>query len=228
VTERGRSKMVRGGDELPRFGRDLGRVSGYTTDDQEVAARVFAPLRIAGDSYVSWGSVADACGLALDGNLRWSELRRHLGGSSRLWPRPQAGTLDLDTIIRLMTVLAESTQVTDCTRFVLWEGYGGELLTGTPPGSVPISRSGGTFLQHMGACRLTVTELRWAETRSDEAGFRFPVAIWPADKSFVLAMPIYHDSIWLSCSRDTYAALEASGLEIAELSRHVPLPSEGD
>jgi hypothetical protein len=113
------------------------------------------------------------------------------------------------------------------TRFALWEGYAGEIDAPLHDATVPVPATGQGFLCR-GSYRLFTARLDWVLTRTDQQHFHFPAAIWPTDRFFVLASALYQDSLYLSCSRETFTTARAAGLDLLEIDPDMSLPSRGD
>lgn len=215
------------GVRFPHFGTDAARVAGYTEPGHEVFARVFSPLLFSAGTYAKWSAASASVGVELVGTTRWEEVC--LAGRARGVDvgRPQQGTVDERTVEALISVLGARTQRARGTYFALWQGYAGEIDPQLYRESVLIPPSGDNYLFD-GSFRLFHADLAWARTRCYEKRRRFPVAVWPADRSFVLATALYQDSYYLSADRRTLALLQEAGLDALEISREELLPSTGD
>ena len=213
---------------LPGFGWDTSKVSGFTEPGHEVNARLFLPLaRQGAQQYVPWRVASEQVGLSFGALTTWDELVRAADGDPA-WEIPR-GTVDDATARALTGALARpSTDGAAVSAwFALWEGYAGEIDTSLHDATTPIPATGQNFLCD-GSYRLLTAPLGWALTRTDQQRLHFPVAVWPADRSFVLASAIYQDSFYLSCSRETFTVVRAAGLELLEIDPDMPLPSRGD
>ena len=214
--------------ELPDFDPDVSRVSGFTEPGHEICARLFLPLARSGTHrYIPWHVAAEQAGRALHALTTWDDLA-HAADVGLAW-EPPSGTIDDVTAQALVGALAQQLPdgAATSTRFALWEGHAGEI--GAPLHDVitPVPASGQNFLCD-GSFQLLTARLDWVLTRTDQHHCHLPAAIWPADRSFVLASALYQDSFYLSCSRTTFIAVRAAGLDVLEIDPEAPLPSRGD
>jgi len=215
--------------ELPDFGPDTSRVSGFTEPGHDVYARLFLPLAYPGSHhYIPWRVVVEHVGLSFDAYTTWDDVVRAAVDQGRGWELPR-GTVDDATARSLVGVLARQVAggVATSTCFALWEGHAGEIDAALRDSSAPVPATGENFLCD-GSHRLFTARMDWALTRTDRQHFRFPAAMWPLDRSFLLASALYQDSYYLSCSRATFTAVRAAGLDLLEIDSDVPLPSRGD
>lgn len=228
---------------VPSLGPEDLRVSAFTTSTHEVAARIFLPLHGPGDSRWPWEGLAaqisaqtgaqvcahdETTGTA-DGTLtsavRWSDLERGLGSVGRTGLRMAYATPGRMFSVALAAVLSEHTATPDGCWFFLWEGYAGEtdgLGTSCPPWLTGLARRSGGLVLHR-------APVSWLGARTaDDEHLRLPVFMWPDDGSFLLACPIYHDSLYISCSTDLVDRLRETGFEVLLVDRDAELPGEGD
>lgn len=232
---------------LPSFGRDTAVVSGYLAAGYEAYLRLFMPLDSA-EGPVRWSALLAGGEAALRGDLRFFDdidpaVRERRGLELT------CGKSDAGWRARLAGVLSEHTSAPDDMRYALWPGYAGELdavagrLTPLPSvpgavhsgealpgrlGEVSPGASGafprGTFPAELG-CLLYRGPLEVVGVDVDYP----PCALWPRDGSFVLAQWIYHDSVYVSGSRELAAALVDGGFDVAPVDDpDSPLRSTGD
>lgn len=214
--------------ELPGFDPDTSKVSGFTEPGHEVYARLFLPFELCGTrQYLLWRVAAEQAGLPLGALTTWDDLQQ-AAGRNPAWELPRA-TIDDTTARALVKALARQSRdgAAAPTWFALWEGYTGEIDASLRDVTTLIPATGQTFLCD-GSYHLLTARLDWALTRTRHRRVHFPAAIWPTDRSFVLATALYQDSFYLSCSRETFATLQAAGLDLLEIDPDVPLPSRGD
>lgn len=212
---------------LPEFGDDATRVAGYTEPNHEVFARIFSPLSLPGGAHLKWSTASAAVDVHLSGTTRWDELDLSSRARGVDIGVPQQGAIDRRTVEELVRVLGGRTRYAHRTHFALWQGYGGEIDSQLHDESVLIPPGGLSYLCD-GSFRLFTAELAWAQTRCHQRGFRFPVAVWPADEAFTLATALYQDSYYLSSDRRTLTLLQDAGVDALEISRDELLPSTGD
>jgi len=224
---------------VPSLGPEDLRVSAFTTSTHEVAARIFMPLHGPDGSRWPWEGLVrqvsahvsedgEAQGV-VDGTLtstaRWSDLERGLEPAGRTGLRMAHATPGRMFSVALAAVLSQGTATPDGCWFFLWEGYAGEadgLDTGCPPWLTELGRRCGGLV----AYRAPVS---WLGARTaDDEHLRLPVFVWPEDGSFLLACPIYHDSLYISCSTDLVDRLRDAGFEVLFVDRDAELPGEGD
>jgi len=228
---------------VPSLGPEDLRVSAFTTSTHEVAARIFLPLHGPGDSRWPWeGLVAQISAQAgaqvfahdettgvvdsrLRSDVRWSDLECGLELVGRTGLRMAYATPGGVFSVALAAVLGEHTTTPDGCWFFLWEGYAGEtdgLDTGCPPWLTGLARRSGGLVPHR-------APVSWLGARTaDDEHLRLPVFVWPDDGSFLLACPIYHDSLYISCSTDLVDHLREAGFEVLLVDRDAELPGEGD
>ncbi|MBF0721472.1 hypothetical protein [Sanguibacter inulinus] len=218
-------------------------MSAFTTSTHEVAARIFLPLHGPGDSRWPWeGLVAQvaaqvaaldvahdettgAADSVLTPDVRWSDLERCLESVGRTGLRMAYATPGRVFSVALAAVLGEHTATPDECWFFLWEGYAGEtdgLDTGCPPWLTGLARRSGGLVPHR-------APVSWLGARTaDDEHLRLPVFVWPDDGSFLLACPIYHDSLYISCSTDLVDRLREASFEVLLVDRDAELPGECD
>lgn len=234
---------------VPSLGPEDLRVSAFTTSKHEVAARIFLPLHGPGDSRWPWEELmaqisaqAGAHDVAHDETtgaadsvltsdvrwssaVRWSDLERGLELVGRPDLRMAYATPGRVFSVALAAVLGEHSATPDGCWFFLWEGYAGEtdgLDTGCPPWLTGLARRSGGLVPHR-------APVSWLGARTaDDEHLRLPVFVWPDDGSFLLACPIYHDSLYISCSTDLVDRLREAGFEVLLVDRDAELPGEGD
>ncbi len=214
--------------DLPRFGADRSKVSGFTEPGHDVYARVFVPLELSGTGqYIPWSIAARQTGTPLRALTTWDDVER-AAGRDPAWQLPR-GTVDDRTARALVRALARQGQdgAQAPIQFALWEGYAGEIdgLRDVSPSAVPVT--GHSFLGD-GSFHLLTAPLDWVMTRTRSHRVHFPVALWPDDHAFVVATGLYQDSLYLSCSRELFAAARAAGLDLVDIDPDVPVPSRGD
>ncbi len=216
--------------EFPNFGPDISRVSGFIELGHDVYARLFLPLERTGTGhYVPWRVAAKRFGLVFDAYTTWDNLSLAVAAETGIgWELPR-GTADDKTVHALVEAIATESVMGAATptSFALWEGYAGDIDETLRESSIPIPATGANFLCDW-SYRLLTARLDWTLTRTNEHRRRFPTAVWPADRSFVLASPPYQDSIYVSCSRAMFGAACAAGLDLLEIDPDAPLPSRGD
>ena len=210
---------------LPRVGPDDARVAGFSTGEHERVVRVLLPGIGAEDRAHTWSELATAAGVELAGSLRWSELLRHVPSPLRDELYEASGRCEPTLVAVLVGVLTAATSTPRLCTYALWPGFAGELdgvsVTRPADGAAPaVRRSGGLVLHHDG--------LDWLHERSLGALAHYPVYLWPQDHAFLVACPIYHDSLYVSGPASLAASLARAGLDVVDVTRELPLPSEGD
>ena len=123
-------------------------------------------------------------------------------------------------------MLARESDTPEKCSFFLWPGYAGDTdeveLAVVPPELEELScREGGLVLHQ--------AQVSWLGDRTaDDVHLRLPVFVWPSDGSFLLACPIYHDSLYVSGSARLVESLRGAGFEVEMIDRGLELPGEGD
>ncbi|WP_143755701.1 hypothetical protein [Sanguibacter keddieii] len=210
-------------------------MSAFTTSTHEVTARVFVPLVGERESRWPWGPlVAETTALSgspapvrpLSSTQRWSDLSVDLQALGREGLDVSRATPGRTFCVALASVLARGQDAAAECSFFLWPGYAGET-DGLEPVVVPtaleeLSRREGGLVLH----RAPVSWL--GDRTADDEHRRLPVFVWPADGSFLLACPVYHDSLYVSCSAQLVEDLRAAGFEVEVIARDIEVPGEGD
>ena len=223
----------------PRVGPEGLRVSAFTTSTHEVTARVFVPLVGERESRWPWGPLV-AKTTALSGSMvpvrtlsstqRWSDLSADLKalgleGLGRTGLDVSRAAPGRTFCVALASVLARGQDAAAECSFFLWPGYAGET-DGLEPVVVPaalevLSRREGGLVLH----RAPVSWL--GDRTADDDHLRLPVFVWPTDGSFLLACPVYHDSLYVSCSARLVESMREAGFEVEVIDREVEMPGEG-
>lgn len=209
---------------VAHVGADDGRVSGFATSTHEIVARLFLPVRGAGDVLESWSELARQAGIPLTSTLTFTELTAALPPDEASPLAKPAGELPLRETSALVDVLRRATTTPTRCFFGLWEGSSTDLegleIAPFPPALDALAHRHGGLALH-------VAPLSWLVDRARRfPPQRMPVFVWPQDGSFLLGCPIYRDSLFVSCSRSTGDALRAAGFDVLPTALDDPVPQE--
>lgn len=208
-----------------RLGDDPRRVSAFADLGTEVTARVLLPVLGPGEASWSWGALTQRAGIPLSATTRWSQLVRRLGTFAAEVEPPYA-SLAPEGVRALARVLGRATATPDECVFALWDGYAGEADGLAPAAEV---RGLAALARPFGGLVLHEAPLSWLVLRAAAHPTpRLPVFVRPRDGAFLVACPVYHDSLYVSGSRGLVEAVGAAGFEILPVDRDAPLPSERD
>ena len=209
---------------LPRVDSDRTRIAGFSTSVHEQVVRVLLPGVGDHDCVRPWSQLALAAGLELEGTLRWSELLRALPRNETDALREAGGRCDPLLAAVLVDALTVATGTPQRCTYMLWPGFAGEL-DGV---SVTAPKDQGEELGRNEGLVLHDDALAWLRTRAENGLSHFPVYLWPQDQAFLVACPIYHDSLYVSGSATLAGNLKRTGLDVVDVTRDMVLPSEGD
>ncbi len=191
----------------PQFGTELSTVSGFTVPGYQVYLRVLAAFEAVGNTpTTTWSELAAARGLALRADTScWDlGLDRSSDGSDGLLPA--YGYWSAKHLASLAVALATATTPEEPCTWVTWDGYAGDRVLA--------EASRRTTKLDLGNWISPATAheqerpLRWLASRSRENGNHIPLAGWPSSHAWVLAAPIDHDSLYISCSTELALELE--------------------
>lgn len=186
----------------PRFGTATGTVAQFTASGFDRYLRILAPFETVGEANaVSWAQRAEDCGVDLEpGTSCWDlGLPRSSRGESALipaygyWPSASLGLL-------ICALASESSFEEPCV-WITWRGYAKDMAAQTDR-AMPTSLDLGNWISPSTAFELH-EPLSWLADQSRERGKHVPLAGWPKSLAWVLAAPADHDSLYLSCDRQT-------------------------
>lgn len=169
-----------------------------------------------------WRSLAERAGLAIDERVRFGDLADALGdGLASLSPNGQVSSA---TAGRLVQAIIESTSGSD-VKLVLWDVYAEqEKWREVSPSRIELDRRGPRWAD--GAHLLSrAVSVHAIQDFTFEQGRRFPVAIIPTARDYLIAGTGYGDSLYVSGSTALCAALGRAGLEFLAISAGGRLPT---
>lgn len=209
---------------IPHLGADLGRVSGWVDASLPEVARLLLPGRDERGSWVPWPEAARRGGVDLTPALRFSDLAASAGGELA----GAGAMLSPPLTAALVEALTGQTSTPDAVHVALWPGYADPEDAGLPEcddaDRLPrllTDRSGGLVVGRASLGWLALRATTWPPPR-------LPVLMWPSDGAWLAACPIYADSLVVSGTPATMAALRTAGFTVLALSPEDPLPTEGD
>ena len=173
---------------------------------------------------MTWRELATNAGVPLTAELRWSALVRRLDPALNQELTAPFAVASPATLGRLVDVLSAATSTPERCYFFLWPGYAGDV-DGFAAEVVPPHLSALAGQDHV----LHTAPLSWLLERTvDTLDPRLPVFVWPHDGAFLLACPLYHDSLYISGAAALLDAMRSDGLEVLPIARNIELPGEGD
>ncbi|GAA4288938.1 hypothetical protein [Georgenia daeguensis] len=204
--------------------RDETRVAAFTTDCHETTSRLFLPADGPAGTVMTWRELALLAGMPLTADLRWSAIVSRLDAALRQELSAPFAVVPSATLVRLVDLLSAATSTPERCYFFLWEGYAEETADLVPEVAPPhvavLARH--DYVLH-------TAPLSWlVERAADLMQPRMPVFLWPHDGAFLLACPLYHDSLYLSSDVALPDTLRSGGLEVLPIARDIELPGEGD
>lgn len=207
------------------IGTDDSVVAAFVSSAHEVSARIFLPATGTWDRLYPWPELASLAGLPLTSDLRWSTVQSTLPPEVTTTVHPAEGQMRTALVARLASILRRGTATPDRFHHAMWEGYVEEQDDDRghtfPPGTEELhSRYGGLILRD--------GDGEWLVERSQQLTAHYPVFWWPADGAFVVSNPIYHDSLYVSCSRSLLNEIQRAGVTALEITPEMAVPSEGD
>lgn len=200
---------------------DARLVSSLTLSEAQCRVRVLLPPLAAGVG-LRWSGIAEQAGVALDDHVPLSDLLSALGREFDAWhPNGQVSSETVDRILR--AVLGETTS--SAAKLVFWGVYDeGSKWASLGATGLPILSNGSRW--NDGAHLISeVVDVRVLRDFVIERRARFPVAVLPAARDYLIATTGYGDSLYVSGSTDLCAALETEGLECIEVSQDGLLPT---
>ncbi|HLR95087.1 MAG TPA: hypothetical protein VK053_11210 [Jiangellaceae bacterium] len=203
---------------------DETQVAAFTTDSHETTSRVFLPADGPAGAAMTWRELTAHAGVPLTADLRWSVMVRRLDAALQRELTPPFAVASPATLRRLVDVLSAATSTPGRCYFFLWPGYAGDI-DDLDPEVIPPHLSALAGRDHV----LHTAPLSWLlERTEDTLDPRLPVFVWPHDGAFLLACPLYHDSLYVSGAAALLEAMRSDGLEVLPIARNIELPGEGD
>lgn len=198
------------------------RVSDLVGEGHERAVRVLLPVRDAAGQWRSWKDVVDLT--EIDGEVYWEQI---CDRAPELVDAPY-GDLSDQAAGALVDALAQGRD-RECY-FALWKGYGEDSTMTSASVDVPtwvsplvrylslIPDSIGDIPGIPEDVVLIHEPLSWLARDLPVLGQRCPLMILSHDRSFVAACPIYHDSLYIGCTRELGDSLLAADLDSYPIS----------
>ncbi len=199
---------------------DIRMVSSLCLPAAPCRVRVLLP-GLSDTTEMRWGPLALSAGVELDERTRFCDLSQV--------PNPDLagvcpnGQVMSKTASRLVQALVDSTADSE-VELVFWGVYAEQDAWGAFAASRIASVEEG--LRWCDGSHLVsgVVDVRVLERFTFEQGLRFPVAVLPKARDYLIAATGYGDSLYVSGSEALCAGLEQAGLEYVEVSPNGVLP----
>jgi hypothetical protein len=203
---------------------DETQVAAFTTDCHETTSRMFLPADGPAATEMTWRELTALAGVPLTADLRWSAMVHQLDAALQRELGAPFAVASPATLGRLVDVLSAATATPGRCYFFLWPGYAGDtddLVPEVVPPPLSALAGKGNVLH--------TAPLSWLLERTDDSlEPRLPVFVWPHDGAFLLACPLYHDSLYLSGAAVLPDTMRSDGLEVLPIAHNIELPGEGD
>ncbi len=197
------------------------RVSDLVGEEHERAVRVLLPVRGVHGQWHAWADIVP--GAVIDGATTWEQIS---DGAPAL-VQPPYGSLSEQTSEALVTALARDGE-RECD-FIHWAGYAEDDVLPredvvVPAWALPLVRRLSvdpkkSIRQGMPLDIVVIREpLSWLARELPWHTQQCPMLILPHDRSFVAACPIYHDSVYIGCTRELGDSLLAADLDSYPIS----------
>ena len=197
------------------------RVSDLVGEGRERAVRVLLPVRGTRDQWHAWADIVP--GAVIDGATTWEQIS---DGAPAL-VQPPYGSLSEQTSEALVAALTRDGE-RECD-FIHWAGYAEDDILPredvvVPAWALPLVRRLSvdpkkSIRQGVPLDIVVIREpLSWLARELPLHTQQCPMLILPQDRSFVAACPIYHDSLYIGCTRELGDSLLAADLDSYPIS----------
>ena len=197
------------------------RVSDLVGEGHECAVRVLLPVRGVRDQWHAWADIVP--GALVDGDTSWEQISH---AAPALVDAPY-GALSEKTAEALVNALAGGGNGECC--FALWAGYAENSALQRETVDVPewarpllgkLSVDPKKSIRQGVPLDIVVIRepLSWLARELSLHTQQCPMLILSQDRSFVAACPIYHDSLYIGCTRELGDSLLAADLDSYPLS----------
>ena len=197
------------------------RVSDLVGEGHERAVRGLLPVRGTRDQWHAWADIVP--GAVIDGATTWEQIS---DGAPAL-VQPPYGSLSEQTSEALVAALTRDGE-RECD-FIHWAGYAEDDILPredvvVPAWALPLVRRLSvdpkkSIRQGVPLDIVVIREpLSWLARELPLHTQQCPMLILPHDRSFVTACPIYHDSVYIGCTRELGDSLLAADLDSYPIS----------